>query len=249
MYIYVIENLINGKMYVGQTADPISRERAHFSFSSKCPAVSKAVQKYGRENFEFSLLEKCYSQDVLNTRETFWIRELSTLAPFGYNLKEGGECGGSPSNEVREKIRKSLLGCKSSEETRRKISTGLKRSYAASGKHPNQGRVLSEPHKRKLSASRKGEKHWAYGKKMLRSSVEKMIQSKTGSRVRPRTEEGKRNISLARQEGSKLTRKIITDMKRLYAEGKISQRALANTYGMSQSQVGNILRGDQWRYE
>ena len=90
-FIYVVENLINGKMYVGQTLDLARRMSNHLSSSSNCRYFKRALDKYKPDNFEFSIIEKCESDDDINEREKYWIKELNSLAPNGYNLKEGGE--------------------------------------------------------------------------------------------------------------------------------------------------------------
>ena len=115
-FIYAIENCINGKRYIGQTTNPSDRKRKHFSCSSKCPYLSNAIQKYGQSNFDFILLEEHDNLGKTNRREKYWIRELKTLSPNGYNLREGGDAGGKPSLETREKMRLAQLGKKQSKE-------------------------------------------------------------------------------------------------------------------------------------
>ena len=115
-FIYAIENCINGKRYIGQTTNPSDRKRKHFSCSSKCPYLSNAIQKYGQSNFDFILLEEHDNLGKTNRREKYWIRELKTLSPNGYNLREGGDAGGKPSLETREKMRQAQLGKKQSKE-------------------------------------------------------------------------------------------------------------------------------------
>lgn len=48
-FIYVVENLINGKMYVGQTSDPKERSRRHLGgYETGCIVLSRVIKKYGR---------------------------------------------------------------------------------------------------------------------------------------------------------------------------------------------------------
>lgn len=124
-FIYVIENKINRKIYVGQTHRPEMREREHFKYlDDSCPVLSAAIRKYGHENFEFTLVEKCFSQESLDEREMFWIKSLKSMRPEGYNLREGG-FGGKLSKETRNKISQSLKGRKLSEEHKNKISKAM----------------------------------------------------------------------------------------------------------------------------
>ncbi len=119
-FIYVLENRINGKRYVGQTKNPSIRKRQHSYSSSKCPYIANAIQKYGWDNFEFIVLEEHEKLSKANRKEKYWIRKLNTLSPNGYNLREGGDAGGKPSQETIEKIRKANLGRVQSEEEKEK---------------------------------------------------------------------------------------------------------------------------------
>ncbi|KKL11763.1 hypothetical protein LCGC14_2542510 [marine sediment metagenome] len=167
-FIYVIENKINGMKYVGQSKSPDARKRQHFSSRSDCPYVKNAIEKYGKDNLDFSTIEECQTLEEANTREVFWIRHLGTLRPNGYNLREGGEAGGPPSSETRLKMRRSQLGKKQSEETKRKRAAshrGRKNSpetiekmrKAARGRPPEKcsmfGKRHSDATKQKMSLS------------------------------------------------------------------------------------------------
>lgn len=61
MIIYLITNLINDKKYVGKTCNFMQRYQAHFGYhSSKDPKILyKAMNKYGKENFQMSVIEEC----------------------------------------------------------------------------------------------------------------------------------------------------------------------------------------------
>lgn len=104
--IYIIRNLINQKIYVGQAISHIlnhkryrpygrnGRFRTHISeaFSSKknqCHYLNNAIRKHGVENFEVELVENCLIENA-NDRETFYIKHYNSVFPNGYNLKIGG---------------------------------------------------------------------------------------------------------------------------------------------------------------
>lgn len=53
-------------------------------------AIHAAFRKYGIENFSFEVIEECLSEE-LDIREAYWIKELNTMAPNGYNLTAGGQ--------------------------------------------------------------------------------------------------------------------------------------------------------------
>jgi group I intron endonuclease len=109
-FVYVIENKITGKLYVGQTICPKNRRKQHFSRTPHGnPLLDRAVLKYGRANFDFSTIEELETLEEANSREAYWITYLRTLVPGGYNLKEGGEAGGPDSLETRLKKSRSKL--------------------------------------------------------------------------------------------------------------------------------------------
>ena len=86
MGIYKIQNLINGKVYIGQSVHIEKRWLEH-SQKNKRSLISKAIQKYGKENFSFQILEEC-SQEQLNEKENYYIRLYNCVVPNGYNVVE-----------------------------------------------------------------------------------------------------------------------------------------------------------------
>ena len=104
--IYIIRNLVNQKVYIGQAVSHIlnhkryrpyghqGRFRSHISeaFSKKkhqCHYLNNAIRKHGVDNFEVELLENCAIENA-NERETFYIKQHNSVFPTGYNLKIGG---------------------------------------------------------------------------------------------------------------------------------------------------------------
>lgn len=91
-YIYLIENKINGKCYVGKTARPLKRRFIeHLEDAKKYPnrPLYRAINKYGKDNFEIKELE-CCDVDLLDDREKFWISHFNTYLGSGYNATYGG---------------------------------------------------------------------------------------------------------------------------------------------------------------
>ena len=99
--IYKIENLVNGKVYVGQTIDLHKRKLEHFAILRRdghCNMhLQSAFNKYGEDNFKFSVLEICAPENC-DAREIYWIEQLrATDDKCGYNLADGGSSGGGKS--------------------------------------------------------------------------------------------------------------------------------------------------------
>ena len=114
--IYCITNQINGKQYVGQSIHIEQRFNEH---CRKCGelVVDKAIQKYGKSNFNFEILEECPDDfDILNEKEIYWIEKLGTFDNKShYNCTKGGmngehRIGNTRSNSTRDKISKKNKG-------------------------------------------------------------------------------------------------------------------------------------------
>ena len=107
-YIYILTSP-SGKSYIGQTTRPIEKRfQIHQQKSSNCVAIYRAIQKYGWDNFKKDWYE-CPDED-LNFDEELLVREMGTLAPRGYNLKEGGGSNGKHSEESKQKMSESHTG-------------------------------------------------------------------------------------------------------------------------------------------
>lgn len=94
--IYKITNLINNKVYIGQSINIQERWKAHRHRPFNSNSVDydsllyRAIRKYGLANFRFEVLEEC-ERESLNNREIFYIQKYKSSNPdFGYNISNGG---------------------------------------------------------------------------------------------------------------------------------------------------------------
>jgi hypothetical protein len=95
MIIYRVTNLVNNKIYVGQTVTTLGiRWSQHIHVAVKKGGdgyLGKAIRKYGIENFSVNEIDSAMSSDELNKKEIFWIETLNSHASKnGYNLAFGG---------------------------------------------------------------------------------------------------------------------------------------------------------------
>ena len=134
-YIYKATNKTNGKFYIGQTTyDKLSKRVAchiHYSrnFDTNIP-FSNALRKYGREGFDWEILEECSREDR-GKREIYWINKLQPA----YNVTLGGDGGtlGRPCPEhVKEATRQSRI-VKVRDKRTGKIYTSMKEAREDTG--------------------------------------------------------------------------------------------------------------------
>ena len=86
--IYLIENLINNKKYVGQSKNILARWSGHRCDSkTRDLPLYRAMRKYGLENFKFSILEECPISELAK-REDYWINYYNCFLPGGYNYNK-----------------------------------------------------------------------------------------------------------------------------------------------------------------
>ena len=117
--IYKITNIVNDKIYVGQSIAIKQRWSQHKAKLRKnkhgnCH-LQKAWNKYGEENFKFSVLEYLdtdISKDFLTEREQYWIDYYdSSNKNLGYNICPlAATCLGKETSEQgRINIKKGLI--------------------------------------------------------------------------------------------------------------------------------------------
>jgi hypothetical protein len=167
--IYGLQNKLKpDKWYVGQSIDMYDRWNGYRLLDcKKQPKLYNALLKYGYENFEKVVIEKCEEIPwIMDYREMYWIRNLDCINN-GYNCTEGG-IGGRKSDETRKKMSESRMGIVYSEKTKKKMSvsqsTPEKIDFIKNVAKRRLGVPLSVEHKKKLSIVSLGEKNHFYGK-------------------------------------------------------------------------------------
>lgn len=94
--IYKITNLVNGKIYIGQTINFRKRKASHRKILNNTEYksyIKNAFKKYGKENFKFDIIvQGNFNKELLNELETHYIHLYnSTNHKVGYNLTKGGQ--------------------------------------------------------------------------------------------------------------------------------------------------------------
>jgi group I intron endonuclease len=176
--IYLRTNTANGKQYVGQANDFDKREREWKCLSGRYAGklITNARNKYGVENFKTEVLKECQTQDELNFWEQYYIKELNTKTPNGYNLTDGGDTSSGykfteETKKILSEIKKGCIpwikGKCHTEEAKKKMSE-MKKGKPS----PNKGKHLSAEAKKILSESRKGKPNINLSKKVYQYTLE-----------------------------------------------------------------------------
>jgi group I intron endonuclease len=115
MFVYMIVNDVNWKIYVGKTTRPNLRHylQKKFWVADHCPHLKShlyaAIRQYGKEHFHIhSLISDLKTNEELCHWEQTLIKALAAQNPeIGYNICRGGEGFTGPhTEETRKKISK-----------------------------------------------------------------------------------------------------------------------------------------------
>lgn len=172
-FIYKITNLLNNKLYIGQTNNFQARWKQYTSFylnNKPKQLIIQAMIKYGIIHFKYELIEVCISREKANEREIFYISQYNSLSPNGYNIENGGKFA-PLSQESLNKISKALKGRPSinkgkpcSEDQKLKTSQTMI------------GRKYSKERSQNISNGLKGLVPWNKGKSKLSESEINLIK-------------------------------------------------------------------------
>jgi hypothetical protein len=105
--IYLIQNKVNGKIYVGKANKYVSKDNLSWGTTGRwkshvrealnnttdhCRLLNAAIRKYKPDSFDVTKICDCTKEEV-ERLEQLHIKEYGSLVPAGYNLNEGGSSG------------------------------------------------------------------------------------------------------------------------------------------------------------
>lgn len=153
--IYQIRNNINGKIYIGSCSDELNQiegriEYGHFYRLRKGthpnPKLQYAWNRYGEDNFSWSILQELTDTTNILDIETEWINKTGCYKNYiGYNIAKDALApmkGRKMSEEAKKKIGDKSRGRLVSDETRKKMKN----------------RVISEETRQKIREGNLGKK-------------------------------------------------------------------------------------------
>lgn len=148
--IYMLKNITNDMVYIGCSKDIYKRIKMHRSFARiRKQPIYVALNKYGFDKFYLNIVEEC-DPKLLSEREVFWIDNLKSKVPYGYNVANGGR---GALGLVRYGKSNSFYGKKHSKETKEKMSIKAKnRSESLKKKMLDARRTNGFPQQKTTSA-------------------------------------------------------------------------------------------------
>lgn len=250
--VYLIENRLNGKIYVVSSLNVKRRLMTHVNKLTKNKHHSDKLQMdwdiYGLDSFKFEVLEEVDNTDELDKREQYWITYYRSSSDDGYNVKSKATRKKTIPDESRQKSSESAKARIFTEEMLEISKNNLKRAMPTpegikktsdklrGRKRPEevkekirsklQGREVSEETRKKLSESSKGKKH---------------------------TEEAKKNMSEAHKNrphlgyGSKLREEDVVIIKTLLRDN-LPVKIIADKFHLDVSYVYQIRKGRTWKH-
>lgn len=265
--IYIYQNRINNKIYVGQTNDFKRRKYNHeydaLKRKLKYPLYS-SIRKYGINNFNILDLEIVEDQDA-DEVEQFYIQYFRSWdREYGYNIEYGGCDNKKLSQQTKDKISKikkeifqghpelnPMFGKHHTQETKEKLS------QANSGKCYNTLEHMQKIHK--ITSER------LLGTYLSKETKSKISKANLG---RKRTEETKIKMSQTRVENGTfagennpnfgkvgelnpsaiLSWEIVNNIRLDYSLG-LRGKSLMKKYNISETNMYRIIKNETWKIQ
>jgi len=228
--IYLVRNLINKKVYIGQSINIKKRFLSHHLYDFKNESNSsynskfyQALRKHGLDNFELQIVVICPVSE-LNDREKYYIEYYDSFYN-GYNSTIGGQS--MPDNLF-------------SEETKQKrLDTLEKTSALKSENHPRAKLKNDEVIKirqRYIDGESCEEIHKDYVQYAL-ATFEKIVFGTSYISVGNIPQKDQ-----IRRTNAKFTKEQIIDIRNAYANNEASPKELSEKYQVSISTITSIIK-------
>ncbi len=170
MFVYLITNRLNGKVYVGKTVqknlDSYFRHNLRNAESGRKDKnyLYSAIRKYGSDAFTVQPICRPTSENLMSALECWYIGHYGCNNPEkGYNLTSGGDgvSGMMQSEFSKQKLRERSIGntwrrgSVLSDETKQRISDSKKIAYQNGLQIWNKNKPWSQETRNKMSLSAK----------------------------------------------------------------------------------------------
>lgn len=169
--IYRYRNVLTDENYIGQTTKNVNDRAGNGYGYRKGSKFRTAIDRYGWDNFEQSILRLCISQEDANYWEKYFIDKFDSINN-GYNSQDGGNGGcalgkhWNHTEEAHRKIADSMKEVMKNPEVRQKMADSKK-----GDKNP-----MKRPEvRKKLSDSKKGKPGCNKGRKFFNNGVKNVM--------------------------------------------------------------------------
>lgn len=226
--IYKYTNLINNKIYIGQTKMSLEKRAVNGHNYKGSIHFYNAIQQYGWDNFKGDILEEVETVEMANEKEKYYISLYNSTNPdIGYNITSGG------------------WNCEMSEEIKRVISDKAKERYKHPENNPMYGKKHSEESLEKMREKKRGSNNPMYGKQLSEESKKKISQSHIGKKIDNSywTDEYREQHSKRTKESAKQWSKKILCIEDNIVFNSITETA--KYYGVSVSTLSGHLHKRQ----
>lgn len=255
--LYMIYNLVSGKIYVGISTNLKTRWAAHRKHAKhqtckNCCAIHLAMKKYGIEKFIFKEIETLPTWSDACERKIDWIKFLKSSGYQLYNETEGGEGHlgkRGPQNltpEQRQKISERMSGTKN-------YFYGKKLSGAANGHYgkkmlPHVKKILLESNS-KLTKQQVDEMRLLYNTKQktqTQLSADYNLALPTIHKIvnGQRWNDGTLPTKISKPQ---LKAEDVLKIREMYETGKYTYEELRKQFNISIAQVSRIITRKKWK--
>jgi Putative endonuclease segE, GIY-YIG domain/NUMOD3 motif len=152
-HVYLTENLINGKTYIGKHR---AKNTDDANYLGSGTAIKYAIKKYGAASFRRKIISIADSKEELNVLEIAVIAEHDAVQSRSYYMRAGGSDGAHPPCSVEHlenyAAKTRLRWQNMSPEQRAEIGDRIRKLHL--------GRPKTPEHRAKLSAAKKGVNNW-----------------------------------------------------------------------------------------
>lgn len=262
MVIYITENLINGKKYIGKD----TQNKKSYLGSGKL--LKRAIKKYGIENFKKTIIEICDNNKQLSEREKYWISFFNAINDENYyNLAIGGDGGDTFSNlSETDKIDSLLV---KSNNGKKRVGSNIKEEFfnkrnsefIAQKEWEIYLKVRKDAQKMAF-LNRENKLEEIYGNeisrlyetnniqdiylklnKLVSKKIIKKILNNSGVRIKQ-----KKGVNSGEKNGmSKLSSDKVIEIREKYKSGNYTYKKLSLEHCMSIGQIGQLIRGETYK--
>jgi len=181
--VYQTTNLINSKHYIGVH----KTKELEDGYLGSGKYLSKAIRKYGIENFERKVLKLCETPEEMFNMESVLVDADFIARADTYNVKEGGQGGFDHINNLHDKEWRSANARKGREAANKKLLEQFGENWrseigkiGAAAKTPEMCKAIGQ--KALATTLERNNGHgWSLGKKHSKETRQKISKAKKGN--------------------------------------------------------------------